>query len=114
MIDPGKLTALIIVLIGFYFIIKDYMVHKEMRFMYNAYAFLAVGLVFAILKDVYAIYGYFFNLFEHSFGIMLAGFLFGAGAYLANKRMKKVIREGKKIKIKEKTKEIKEKEGRLK
>jgi len=102
MIDPGKVTALVIVLIGFYFIIKDYTAHKEMRFIYNAYAFLAVGLVFAILKDVYALYSYFFNLFEHSFGITLAGFLFGAGAYTANKRMNSVIKEGRKIKIKKK------------
>ena len=104
MIDPGKIPALIIVLIGFYFIIKDYITHKEMRFIYNAYAFLAVGLVFAILKEIYTFYKYFFNLFEHSFGIMLAGFLFGAGAYLANRRMNKVIEEGRKIRI-EKMKE---------
>jgi len=101
MIDPGKITALVIVLIGFYFIIKDYAAHKELRFIYNAYAFLAVGLVFSVLKDVYTFYNYFFNLFEHSFGITLAGFLFGAGAYLANKRMNKVIEEGRETEIEE-------------
>ncbi|ODS37871.1 hypothetical protein BEH94_00880 [Candidatus Altiarchaeales archaeon WOR_SM1_SCG] len=109
MIDPGKITALVIVLVGFYFIIKDYRVNKELRFIYNAYAFLAVGLVFAILKDVYSFYNYFFNLFEHSFGIMFAGFLFAAGAYLANKRMMNVIEEGRKARI-EKMKKMKEKE----
>lgn len=97
MIDPGKVTALAVVLVGFYFVIRDYLSRREMRFIYNAYAFLAVGLVFSILKNVYEYYTYYFNLFEHSFGIMLAGFLFGAGAYLANRRMNKVLEEGRKM-----------------
>ena len=106
MIDPGKVAALAVVLVGFYFVISDYLSHREMRFIYNAYAFLAAGLVFSILKDVYGYYNYFFNLFEHSFSIMLAGFLFGAGAYLANRRMNKVIEEGRKMR-KEKIGEMK-------
>lgn len=87
MMHSLQVTIVLMLMVGYYFVLKEYLKYHETRYFFMAYTFLTLGVLVGITGDSMLI-----RYTSHTCSILIAGVFFGIAAYKKNKRIDGILR----------------------